>query len=107
MLMNQMRRTVVSEKRKLFYLVVRMSPSAHRKKTVFITCFPLFCYFLLLLDYIFVLPGACNFNMEDDRWEQICQLSQDPDDDFDWRIGHNTETGVGPQSDHSPGLHMY
>lgn len=75
--------------------------------TVFITCFPLFCYLSLLLDYIIGLPGACNFNMEDDRWEQICQLSQDPDDDFDWRIGHRTETGVGPQSDHSPGLHMY
>uniref|UniRef100_A0A3B3XWB3 MAM domain-containing protein n=1 Tax=Poecilia mexicana TaxID=48701 RepID=A0A3B3XWB3_9TELE len=53
-------------------------------------------------DYIFGSPGACDFNMEDDRWEQVCQLSQDPDDDFDWRIGHKTETGVGPQSDHSP-----
>ncbi|XP_041824757.1 MAM and LDL-receptor class A domain-containing protein 1 [Melanotaenia boesemani] len=48
-------------------------------------------------------PGACNFNMED-KWEVSCQLSQDPDDDFDWRIGQKTETpGTGPDSDHSPG----
>ncbi|KAM4543911.1 MAM and LDL-receptor class A domain-containing protein 1 [Fundulus diaphanus] len=53
-------------------------------------------------DHIFGSPGACNFNMVDDRWKQSCQLSQDPDDDFDWRIGRKTETGVGPQSDHSP-----
>ncbi|MED6241954.1 hypothetical protein ATANTOWER_030718 [Ataeniobius toweri] len=53
-------------------------------------------------DHIFGSPGACNFNMEDGRWEQSCQLSQDTDDDFDWRISHKTETEGGPQSDHSP-----
>ncbi|XP_038153930.1 MAM and LDL-receptor class A domain-containing protein 1 isoform X2 [Cyprinodon tularosa] len=52
--------------------------------------------------HIFGSPGACNFNMKEDRWEQRCQLSQDGDDDFDWMIGHKTETGAGPQSDHSP-----
>ncbi|KAG7224989.1 hypothetical protein INR49_014906, partial [Caranx melampygus] len=50
------------------------------------------------------MPGACNFNMGDNQWEETCQLSQDPDDDFDWRIGHKTETsGAGPHTDHSPG----
>uniref|UniRef100_A0A3B5B5L7 MAM and LDL receptor class A domain containing 1 n=1 Tax=Stegastes partitus TaxID=144197 RepID=A0A3B5B5L7_9TELE len=49
-------------------------------------------------------PGACDFNVEDDQWEESCQLSQDPDDDFDWRISHRTETpGAGPHTDHSPG----
>ncbi|CAF94589.1 unnamed protein product, partial [Tetraodon nigroviridis] len=52
-------------------------------------------------DHIFALPGACDFNMEDDQWEAACQLSQDSTDDFDWRIEHRSETG--PQNDHSPG----
>lgn len=52
-------------------------------------------------------PGACNFNMEEDQWEESCQLSQDLDDDFDWRISQKTETpGAGPQTDHSPGLNQ-
>nr|XP_046227551.1 MAM and LDL-receptor class A domain-containing protein 1 [Scatophagus argus] len=55
-------------------------------------------------DYIFGLPGACSFNMGKNQWEETCQLSQDADDDFDWRIGHQTETpGAGPHGDHSPG----
>ncbi|XP_039982288.1 MAM and LDL-receptor class A domain-containing protein 1 [Xiphias gladius] len=55
-------------------------------------------------DHIVGLPGACNFNMDENQWEETCQLSQDPDDDFDWRIGHRTETlGTGPHTDHSPG----
>ncbi|XP_060950156.1 MAM and LDL-receptor class A domain-containing protein 1 [Limanda limanda] len=55
-------------------------------------------------DHIAGSPGACNFNMDETQWEEKCQLSQDPDDNFDWRIGHKTETpGAGPHSDHSPG----
>ncbi|XP_071341063.1 MAM and LDL-receptor class A domain-containing protein 1 isoform X4 [Trachinotus anak] len=55
-------------------------------------------------DHIFGLPGTCNFNMDENQWEETCQLSQDPDDDFDWRISHQTETpGAGPPTDHSPG----
>lgn len=42
--------------------------------------------------------------MGEGQWEEACQLSQDADDDFDWRIGHRTETpGAGPETDHSPG----
>ncbi|XP_024910376.1 MAM and LDL-receptor class A domain-containing protein 1 isoform X3 [Cynoglossus semilaevis] len=49
-------------------------------------------------------PGSCNFNGDEDQWEQKCQFFQDQDDDFDWRIGQRTETpGSGPDSDHSPG----
>lgn len=56
------------------------------------------------IDRIFGLPGACDFNMDDDQWEAACQLSQDTTDDFDWLIGQWSEThGAGPQSDHSPG----
>ncbi|XP_067342984.1 MAM and LDL-receptor class A domain-containing protein 1 isoform X2 [Channa argus] len=52
-------------------------------------------------DHILHSPGACNFNMED-QWQEMCQLSQDPDDDFDWRISHRRETPViGPYTDHS------
>ncbi|XP_047424790.1 MAM and LDL-receptor class A domain-containing protein 1 isoform X2 [Mugil cephalus] len=55
-------------------------------------------------DHMIASPGACTFNMEEDQWEERCQLSQDLDDDFDWRISHKTETpGAGPQTDHSPG----
>ncbi|XP_044033161.1 MAM and LDL-receptor class A domain-containing protein 1 isoform X1 [Siniperca chuatsi] len=55
-------------------------------------------------DHIVGLPGACNFNMDENQWEETCQLSQDADDDFDWRIGHRSETpGAGPHTDHSPG----
>ncbi|XP_061660532.1 MAM and LDL-receptor class A domain-containing protein 1 [Syngnathoides biaculeatus] len=49
-------------------------------------------------------PGACNFDVDDGQWEESCQLAQDTDDDFDWRINHSSETaGAGPPSDHSPG----
>uniref|UniRef100_A0A3Q3R9I1 MAM domain-containing protein n=1 Tax=Monopterus albus TaxID=43700 RepID=A0A3Q3R9I1_MONAL len=49
-------------------------------------------------------PGACNFNMEEDQWQDTCQLDQDHNDDFDWRIGAQTETpGAGPHTDHTPG----
>ncbi|XP_032360131.1 MAM and LDL-receptor class A domain-containing protein 1 isoform X1 [Etheostoma spectabile] len=54
--------------------------------------------------HIVGLPGACNFNMDETQWEDTCQFSQDTDDDFDWRIGHWSETqGTGPYADHSPG----
>uniref|UniRef100_A0A4W6FJB9 MAM and LDL receptor class A domain containing 1 n=1 Tax=Lates calcarifer TaxID=8187 RepID=A0A4W6FJB9_LATCA len=43
-------------------------------------------------DHIAALPGACNFNMDENQWEESCQLSQGLDDDFDWRISHQTET---------------
>lgn len=60
-----------------------------------------------LADKIISSPGACNFNMEGDQWKERCQLSQDPDDDFDWRIGSSTETpGAGPITDHSQGLQL-
>nr|CBN82054.1 MAM and LDL-receptor class A domain-containing protein [Dicentrarchus labrax] len=49
-------------------------------------------------------PGACNFNFDESQWEETCKLSQDTDDDFDWRIGHRRETpGTGPHTDHSVG----
>ncbi|XP_011487300.1 MAM and LDL-receptor class A domain-containing protein 1 [Oryzias latipes] len=52
--------------------------------------------------HIYDLPGACDFNMEEVEWEERCQLFQDADDDFDWRISQRTETpGAGPQTDHS------
>ncbi|XP_070842581.1 MAM and LDL-receptor class A domain-containing protein 1 [Chaetodon trifascialis] len=55
-------------------------------------------------DHIAGIPGACSFDMDENQWEQTCQLHQDTDDDFDWRIGHCSETpGAGPQADHSPG----
>lgn len=42
--------------------------------------------------------------MDEKQWEESCQLSQDADDNFDWRIGHQSETpGAGPPADHSPG----
>uniref|UniRef100_A0A671VVP0 MAM and LDL receptor class A domain containing 1 n=1 Tax=Sparus aurata TaxID=8175 RepID=A0A671VVP0_SPAAU len=48
--------------------------------------------------------GACSFNVDETEWEESCQLAQDADDDFDWRIGRWTETpGAGPHADHSPG----
>ncbi|XP_074549659.1 MAM and LDL-receptor class A domain-containing protein 1 isoform X2 [Halichoeres trimaculatus] len=54
--------------------------------------------------HISSLPGACDFNMDENQWEDECQLSQDADDDFDWRVGRRSETpGAGPPADHSPG----
>ncbi|XP_061122045.1 MAM and LDL-receptor class A domain-containing protein 1 isoform X2 [Syngnathus typhle] len=53
---------------------------------------------------VLATPGACNFEADDGRWEERCQLAQDTDDDFDWRIGRGSErAGTGPASDHSPG----
>ncbi|KAM3593244.1 uncharacterized protein V6R79_008413 [Siganus canaliculatus] len=55
-------------------------------------------------DHILSLPGACSFNMKEDEWEKCCHLSQDTDDDFDWRIGRWSENyGAGPPGDHSVG----
>lgn len=60
------------------------------------------------IDQIFHSPGACNFNMGKDQWQEACQLSQDIDDDFDWRVSHRSETpGAGPHSDHSLGQYIY
>ncbi|XP_014036210.2 MAM and LDL-receptor class A domain-containing protein 1 isoform X1 [Salmo salar] len=54
--------------------------------------------------HIVGLPGACNFDMPKDMWEETCQLTQDPDDDLDWRIGQRRDNpGTGPPFDHSPG----
>ncbi|CAN9506358.1 unnamed protein product [Ophioblennius macclurei] len=54
-------------------------------------------------DHLIGSPGACNFDMDPDRWEERCQLFQDADDDFDWRVGRRTQTpGAGPHADHSP-----
>uniref|UniRef100_W5MXZ4 MAM and LDL receptor class A domain containing 1 n=1 Tax=Lepisosteus oculatus TaxID=7918 RepID=W5MXZ4_LEPOC len=49
-------------------------------------------------------PGACNFNMPStESWEAVCHLTQNGNDDFDWKIGSRTETeGTGPTADHSP-----
>ncbi|XP_044196224.1 MAM and LDL-receptor class A domain-containing protein 1 isoform X2 [Thunnus albacares] len=55
-------------------------------------------------DHVVGLPGTCNFNMEEDQWEESCKLSQEHDDDFDWRISHRSEMpDAGPHTDHSPG----
>ncbi|KAL4635263.1 MAM and LDL-receptor class A domain-containing protein 1 [Arapaima gigas] len=54
--------------------------------------------------HILDLPGTCNFNMPDSlSWEDICQLSQNTDDDFNWKVGHTRKTlHTGPSADHSP-----
>ncbi|MBN3307352.1 MALR1 protein, partial [Amia calva] len=57
-------------------------------------------------------PGACNFNMANTiSWEKACQLTQNNNDDFDWKIGIKTDTpGTGPPADHSPagdGKYLY
>uniref|UniRef100_A0A8C5HM61 MAM and LDL-receptor class A domain-containing protein 1-like n=1 Tax=Gouania willdenowi TaxID=441366 RepID=A0A8C5HM61_GOUWI len=55
-------------------------------------------------NHIIGSPGACDFNVEADQWEESCQLSQEANDDFDWLIRDRTDTpGTGPESDHSPG----
>ncbi|XP_050969614.1 MAM and LDL-receptor class A domain-containing protein 1 [Labeo rohita] len=49
------------------------------------------------------VPGACNFDMPSGHWQETCQLSQDPYDDFDWDIGYGRmHNGTGPSADHSP-----
>jgi len=36
-------------------------------------------------------------------WQENCQLSQDPHDNFDWDIGYGRmHNGTGPSADHSP-----
>lgn len=60
---------------------------------------------VFLLDHIIDSPGACDFNMGEDEWEETCELFQDRDDDFDWTIGHKSSIlGDERHSDHSPGL---
>ncbi|CAL8292300.1 unnamed protein product [Lota lota] len=55
-------------------------------------------------NHILSMPGACNFNMPADQWEEVCQLTQDKDDDCDWTIAWMSHTpGSGPPGDHSPG----
>lgn len=57
-----------------------------------------------LLDHIIGLPGSCSFNMDENHWEETCQLSQNSDDDFDWMISqHSAPPPGGPYVDHSPG----
>ncbi|XP_036374066.1 MAM and LDL-receptor class A domain-containing protein 1 [Megalops cyprinoides] len=55
--------------------------------------------------HILGIPGACNFNMpEYESWENTCQLTQNDNDDFDWKIGSTRVTpGTGPPADHSQG----
>lgn len=65
-------------------------------------------WIFISIGHIHDLPGACDFNMEEVEWEERCQLFQDADDDFDWRISQRTETpGAGPQTDHSAGLLLF
>ncbi|XP_039549254.1 MAM and LDL-receptor class A domain-containing protein 1 isoform X2 [Pimephales promelas] len=50
-----------------------------------------------------IAPGACNFDMPGGLWQENCQLSQDPHDNFDWDIGYGRmHNGTGPSADHSP-----
>ncbi len=50
------------------------------------------------------VPGACDFDMPSGLWQETCQLSQDPHDDFDWDIGYGRmRNGTGPSADHSHG----
>ena len=61
-----------------------------------------------LSDHIFSMPGACNFNMPADQWEEVCQLTQEKHDDCDWTIAHMSHTlGSGPLGDHSPGVSVW
>ncbi|KAM8881350.1 MAM and LDL-receptor class A domain-containing protein 1 [Synchiropus picturatus] len=54
--------------------------------------------------HIASIHGACNFNLDEVLWEEGCLISQDRDDDFDWKISHLSEKPeAGPQTDHSPG----
>lgn len=56
------------------------------------------------LEPTFGLPGACDFNLADEQWEETCQLGQNSDDDFDWRMSqHGALPPLGPYVDHSPG----
>ncbi|XP_053122508.1 MAM and LDL-receptor class A domain-containing protein 1 isoform X3 [Hemicordylus capensis] len=50
------------------------------------------------------IPGSCNFETQGQDWTAVCGLTQDSDDEFDWRIGNRAviEQG-GPDSDHTPG----
>ncbi|KAK7176201.1 hypothetical protein R3I93_000462 [Phoxinus phoxinus] len=51
-----------------------------------------------------IAPGACNFDNPGGHWEETCQLSQDPHDDFDWDIGYaRMHNGTGPSADPNGG----
>lgn len=104
-LMNQMRWTAVSRNGKLVSLELGVNPSyCGTGKQLSTQTFHSFLPSFSLVDHIVGSPGACNFNMDEKQWEESCQLSQDADDNFDWRIGHQSETpGAGPPADHSPG----
>lgn len=55
-------------------------------------------------EHIFGLPGSCAFNEDDEQWEETCQLAQNSDDDFDWRMSRRSAPPpLGPYVDHSPG----
>lgn len=42
--------------------------------------------------------------MDENQWEETCQLSQNADDDFDWMISQlSAPPPGGPYVDHSPG----
>lgn len=57
-----------------------------------------------VLEHIFGLPGSCAFNGDDQQWEETCQLAQNSDDDFDWRMSRRSALPLlGPYVDHSPG----
>ncbi|CAB1340683.1 unnamed protein product, partial [Coregonus sp. 'balchen'] len=43
--------------------------------------------------YSHIVPGSCNFYMPEDMWEETCQLTQDPDNNLDWRIGQTSGEG--------------
>lgn len=57
-----------------------------------------------MLERIFRLPGSCDFNLAEEQWEETCQLGQNSDDDFDWRMSRRSALPpLGPYVDHSPG----
>ncbi|XP_062977317.1 MAM and LDL-receptor class A domain-containing protein 1 [Elgaria multicarinata webbii] len=51
-----------------------------------------------------IVPGSCNFETQSQDWTDVCRLTQDPGDEFDWYIGNRAaiEQG-GPAKDHTPG----
>lgn len=55
-------------------------------------------------EHISKLPGSCDFNLADEQWEETCQLAQNSDDNFDWRMSQRSALPpLGPYVDHSPG----
>ncbi|NXX80323.1 MALR1 protein, partial [Urocolius indicus] len=54
--------------------------------------------------YYTSIAGSCNFETQDQDWTTICELTQDPSDDFDWNLGNSAVVGkTGPDADHTPG----